>query len=860
LQSRSIALSPPPGTRGLAGESGKLEARGKFFFSGAEKVFLKGVTYGPFAPDGFGTQFPDRETVKGDLSLMVELGANTFRTFTVPPRWLLDLAAEQGLRVLAGVPWAEHVCFLDSKALTQSIRRAVAGAVTTYADHPAVAAYLVGNEIPPDIVRYYGAPRVAGFLRELVDVVRGIDSESLVGYANFPSTEYLETDFTDFLAFNVYLHREADLRRYLYRLHTLAGDRPLVLTEFGMDSFRHGEHEQAETVSWQVRTALEMGAAGTYVFSFTDEWFTGGEQVRDWGFGLVDRERRKKAAFGTVRRRYATDALPALAEYPKVSVVVCAYNAESTMAPCLDSLRELRYPAYEVVVVDDGSTDRTGEIADQYEGLHVIHQENKGLSAARNVGIAGSTGEIVAFTDSDCVVDPDWLYYLVATFLSSERAAVGGPNLPPPEDSLVATCVAASPGGPLHVLLNDEEAEHIPGCNMAFRREVLEELGGFDPIYRAAGDDVDLCWRLQDRGYRIAFSPAAMVWHFRRNTVKAYIGQQRGYGKAEGLLYFRHPRRFNALGYSRWRGRIYGGIYSLSSSLFSLRRPVIYGGVFGRGLFQTLYQPPTSLFSHLPFTLEWSVVASALLALALIRGGWAWLDAVPLLLTWGCCLGAALRARVDARADNLRGRLLIAVLTYAGPLLRCFERYRWLARGLSVAEPVEEDRRAGTLPVSWRHRAFSVSYWTENGLEKETLLHGLREAVVARKYIVLVDQGWSEWDLEVCGGFWSRARVKVATEYHGAGRRVMRVKCVLRTSLLTRLLGAGALLLGALAVVFGSPLPVAAGIGVAAVGAVAFAREGLNLSRTLHRSLQTVARRARLHYAPPLRERAQEAK
>jgi GT2 family glycosyltransferase len=859
LQPRSIAVSPPPGARGLRGESGKLEARGKFFFSGADKVFLKGVTYGPFAPDGFGTQFPDREVVKRDLALMVELGANTFRTFTVPPRWLLDLAAERDLRVLAGIPWAQHVCFLDSKALTRSIRRSVAEAVTACADHPAVAAYLVGNEIPPDIVRWYGAPRVAGFLHELVDIVRGIDPESLVGYANFPSTEYLETDFTDFLAFNVYLHREADLRRYLYRLHTLAGDRPLVLTEFGMDSFRHGEQEQAATLSWQVRTALEMGAAGTYVFAFTDEWFTGGEHVHDWGFGLVDRARQRKAAFRAVRRWYAPSALPALAEYPKVSVVVCAYNAESTLAACLDSLQQLRYPAYEIVVVDDGSTDRTGQIADTYEGIYVIHQENKGLSAARNVGIAASTGEIVAFTDSDCVVDPDWLHYLVATFLSSGQAAVGGPNLPPPEDSLVATCVAASPGGPLHVLLNDEEAEHIPGCNMAFRREVLEEVGGFDPIYRAAGDDVDLCWRLQERGYRIAFSPAAMVWHFRRNTVAAYIGQQRGYGKAEGLLYFRHPQRFNALGYSRWRGRIYGGIYSLFTSLFSLRRPVIYSGVFGRGLFQTLYQPPSSFLSYLPFTLEWSIAAAALLAFAAIRGGWGWLGAVPLLLTWGCCLGAALRARVDARADNLRGRLLIALLTYVGPLLRCYERYRWLARGLSAAEPVEQDRPARALPVSWRERAFAVSYWTEDGLEKEALLHGLREAITARRYFVLVDQGWSDWDLEVRGGFWSRARVKVATEYHGAGRRVLRVKCALRTSLLTRCVGAGALLLGALAVTLGSPLPIAAGLGVAAVGGVAFVREGLNLGRTLHRSLQAVARRARLHYAPSLRERVPEA-
>jgi len=96
------------------------------------------------------------------------------------------------------------------------------------------------------------------------------------------------------------------------------------------------------------------------------------------------------------------------------------------------------------------------------------------------------------------VADPDWLTYLIATFLRSGRAAVGGPNFPPPEDALVPSAVAVSPGGPTHVLLNDEVAEHIPGCNMAFRKEVLQEINGFDPVFRAAGDDVDLCWRLQN--------------------------------------------------------------------------------------------------------------------------------------------------------------------------------------------------------------------------------------------------------------------------------------------------------------------------------------------------------------------------
>jgi glycosyl transferase family 2 len=472
------------------------------------------------------------------------------------------------------------------------------------------------------------------------------------------------------------------------------------------------------------------------------------------------------------------------------------------------------------------------------------------------VGIAASLGEIVAFTDSDCVVDPDWLHYLVATFLQTGLPAVGGPNLPPPEDSVVAACVAASPGGPLHVLLDDVEAEHIPGCNMAFRREVLEEIGGFDPIYRSAGDDVDVCWRLQDRGYRIGFSPAAMVWHFRRNTMKAYIGQQKGYGKAEALLYFRHPQRFNALGYSRWRGRIYGGI----SALFSLRRPVIYGGVFGRGLFQTLYQPPSTVLSYLPFTLEWNLVGALLLAYGAVRGGWYWIGAAPIALSWACCVWAAMRARVDTLAGGIQGRLLISVLTYFGPLLRSLERYKWWVRGLTAAEPSPSGRPVQALPWSWRERVFSAAFWTESALEKEIILHGMMEVLAARKYFVLVDQGWSEWDLDVHGGIWARGRIKVCTENHGGERRVLRVKCALRTSRLARGVLGGAVVAAGLGLHLGLPALAAAGGAAAVVAGAALLRDSVALGRMLYDALQGVARRARLHYAPPLDASAAEVK
>jgi glycosyltransferase involved in cell wall biosynthesis len=272
-----------------------------------------------------------------------------------------------------------------------------------------------------------------------------------------------------------------------------------------------------------------------------------------------------------VARSYKGSLPPSLPRYPRVSVVVCSYNSERTMESCLASLAVLDYPDYEVIVVNDGSTDRTLEIAEGFPFCRIISQLNKGLSVARNVGAEAATGEIVAYTDSDCVADPDWLTYLVAKMEAGNLAACGGPNFPPPEDSLVPAAVAVSPGGPTHVLISDEVAEHIAGCNMAFRRDALLALGGFDPVYRAAGDDVDICWRFQDAGHAIGFSAAAVVWHFRRNTVRAYINQQRGYGKAEALVYAKHPFRFNLFGQAKWLGRIYG---DLSAALLLSRKPL----------------------------------------------------------------------------------------------------------------------------------------------------------------------------------------------------------------------------------------------------------------------------------------------
>jgi len=763
-------------------------ASGKFFFRGDDKFFLRSVSYGPFAPGSHGDQFPERDMARRDFALMRDMGVNCFRVFTPPPEWLLDLAEEYDLGVLVGLPWTEHVCFLDEPEVIKDVRAKVAAGVEGCKQHPAVYAFLIGNEIPADIVRWHHPDRVRAFLRQLYDLVKSIAPDVLVSYANFPPTEYLDLDFLDFVSFNVYLHRERDFRRYLSRLQNLAKDKPLVLTEFGIDSMREGTAEQAQILSWQVRAAFESGVAGTSIFAWTDDWFTGGFQVEDWAFGMVDRERHKKPAYHAVQKLYAGQLPPPLEQAPRISVVICAYNAERTMDACLASLRTLRYPNYEVIVVNDGSKDRTLEIAQRYPEARIFSQENKGLSVARNVGYQNATGAIIAYTDSDCVVDPDWLTYLAYKFVHGGFVAVGGPNLPPPEESRTAACVAAAPGGPTHVLIDDEVAEHIPGCNMAFLKTALEQIGGFDPLHSAAGDDVDLCWRLQNAGHPIGFSPAAMVWHFRRNTINAYLKQQMGYGKAEAQLYFKHPFRFNMLGQSQWIGRIYG---DLGMSLFS-RRPVIYHGVFGRGLFQTLYEPSSSLLSYLPFTLEWNVLGLVLLIGAAIAGRHEFLASLPLLTAIVWAGARAWRAKVDPKYDGVISRLLITALIYLGPLVRSLQRYLYRLQGsTNVARIVFEE--PGQRPrVRWLTRQFFLSYWSDRGLEKENFLHAVMEFLVPQKYLIAIDQGWNDCDVTIHRGIWSKADLKLAVENHGGNKRAFRSRCRVRESRLSRvtLLGA----------------------------------------------------------------------
>src|SRR5205823_4327868 len=348
------------------------------------------------------------------------------------------------------------------------IAEIVRAKVRTCAGHRALLCYSLGNEIPAPIARWLGRRKIERYLERLYRVVKEEDPGALVTYVNYPTTEYLQLPFLDLVCFNVYLESKDRFDSYLARLQNIAGNRPLMMSELGLDSLRNGEDAQARSLDFQVRAAFAAGCAGAFVFSWTDEWHRHGGDVEDWAFGLTRADRSPK--------------------------------------PALQAVSGQLHP---------------------------------------NIAPAASP-------------PPHWPNYPASTFPNTPRAPVGGPNLPPSEDGSIAECVAHAPGGPVHVLLTDSEAEHIPGCNMAFRKDRLEAIGGFDPRFRTAGDDVDVCWRLQARNWTLGFSAAAQVWHHPRRSVRAYWRQQRGYGRAEAMLERKWPEKYNGPGHVTWSGRVYG--------------------------------------------------------------------------------------------------------------------------------------------------------------------------------------------------------------------------------------------------------------------------------------------------------------
>jgi cellulose synthase/poly-beta-1,6-N-acetylglucosamine synthase-like glycosyltransferase len=228
---------------------------------------------------------------------------------------------------------------------------------------------------------------------------------------------------------------------------------------------------------------------------------------------------------------------------PAVTVVVPVRNGEETIESLLDSLNNLNYESdkVEFIVVDGNSTDKTREIVKKYP-VKLFIENKKGLNVARNIGIKMSKGEIVAFTDSDCIVPSNWITKIVENFKDPQVSCVGG-SAKALNSDFVSQYADNSIVRLMPFFRKREELDkvrpffrHPAGCNMAYRRKVAEEIGYFDEKIQYGFDEVEFADRVCKAGYKMVLDPKVMVWHKHRSTLGEFLKQNFQYGRGSGLV------------------------------------------------------------------------------------------------------------------------------------------------------------------------------------------------------------------------------------------------------------------------------------------------------------------------------------
>ncbi|MBN1245308.1 glycosyltransferase [Candidatus Bathyarchaeota archaeon] len=224
---------------------------------------------------------------------------------------------------------------------------------------------------------------------------------------------------------------------------------------------------------------------------------------------------------------------------PKVSILLATFNSELTIDECLKAICELNYPKdlLEVIVVDGCSTDGTLEIAGKYPVKVISAPLN--APAAYNYALKIVNSDVIGFIDADAKVEKEWLNKLVAYLDDPEVAGVSGGIETWNKENVWARSIGYDLENRYARL--KKSVVRIATMNLLMKKEVIEEVGGFDE-HLPSQYDTDLGFRITSRGYKLLFEPDAKCYHFNRSTVKAYFRQQLQYGKNTVKLYFKHSK------------------------------------------------------------------------------------------------------------------------------------------------------------------------------------------------------------------------------------------------------------------------------------------------------------------------------
>lgn len=246
-----------------------------------------------------------------------------------------------------------------------------------------------------------------------------------------------------------------------------------------------------------------------------------------------------------------------MTDRPFVSVIVPAYNAQPTIRHTIQSLVAQSYPGeFEIIVVDDGSTDRTPEIVRSFTEVIYIRQSNAGPAAARNRGAADSKGEFVLFTDSDCIAHKDWIEKIIGGFSTGGIAAVCGSYGIANPENILARCIQDEIVF-RHRRLMSSYPRAFGSYNVGIRRSVYWRAGGFDESYRrASGEDNDLSYKILKTGGRIFFVKNALVDHYHTTRLEKYLREQFRHGFWRARIYGRHPEMVKGDDYTFWKDMV----------------------------------------------------------------------------------------------------------------------------------------------------------------------------------------------------------------------------------------------------------------------------------------------------------------
>ena len=263
----------------------------------------------------------------------------------------------------------------------------------------------------------------------------------------------------------------------------------------------------------------------------------------------------------------------------RFSIVIPAYNAERVLKRCLEAATGIDYPDFEIILVDDGSTDDTAALVRQYPAVRYIRQDNQGPAAARNKGAAAASGELLFFTDADCVPPPDILSRYAPYFMNGDLVGLGGGYRTQNTESPVARYVGRE------IQFRHQQAR--PGrtkafgtYNCVFKKDIFLSAGGFDAGFKyASGEDFDFCYRLVAAGYWLGFDADIFVYHDHPDRIMKYLRQQYKRGTTRTRNIFRHGKTAVADNY-------------VEKSV-KWQPPLLAGAVLGAGL--ALFKPLAGL-------------------------------------------------------------------------------------------------------------------------------------------------------------------------------------------------------------------------------------------------------------------------